>query len=395
MVEKHNMRKNFGTAMLEKQDSDTTSNTSSSATSLGTKVVHAGVNKAQQGSPFMQGPTFASTFHLSGEVDNDHHQYARFHNPTWDALEQGLGELEQGKAIIFPSGMAAGAAVMTALVEAGDTILLQSDGYYATRAYAETFLQKFGVTILAVPTLEIPNQDFSKIKLAFIETPSNPLLDVINIQELAEKIHAAGCLLAIDNTTLTPLGQQPLLLGADISMCSDTKALNGHSDVVFGHVATQREDLFDAMQLWRKLSGNIPGPMETWLVHRGLASLDMRLERMVNNAQVVAEYLEKHSKVKMIRYPGLKSDPSHEIACQQMHHFGFIISFDLGEKENADQFLQNAQMIFEATSFGGMHTMAERRARWGTDDVSAGLIRLSIGCERVGDLLLDIEQALS
>ncbi len=381
--------------MSEKQDSDFNTKTSSKVASLGTKVVHAGINKAQQGNPFMQGPTFASTFHLSGEVTSDHHQYARFHNPTWDALEQGLGELEQGKAIIFPSGMAASAAVMTALVEAGDTILLQSDGYYATRAYAETFLQKFGVTIFAVPTLEIPNQDFSKIKLAFIETPSNPLLDVIDIQALAAKTHAAGSLLAIDNTTLTPLGQQPLLLGADISMCSDTKALNGHSDVVFGHVATQRDDLFDSMQLWRKLSGNIPGPMETWLVHRGLASLDMRLERMVNNAQLVAEYLEKHPKVKMIRYPGLKSDPSYEIACQQMYHFGFIVSFDLAEKEKADRFLQNAQMIFEATSFGGMHTMAERRARWGTDDVSAGLIRLSVGCERVDDLLLDIEKALS
>ena len=362
---------------------------------LATRVVHAGIEAARQGQPFMQGPTFASTFHLAGEVDNNFHQYARFHNPTWDALENALSELEAGQAIIFPSGMAAVASVLTAFVASGDTILLQSDGYYATRAYAENFLQKFGVCIKAVPTLQMLEQDFSSVKLVFVETPSNPLLDVIDIQALADKVHAGGGLLAIDNTTLTPLGQQPLLLGADISVCSDTKALNGHSDVVFGHVATKQQGLFDKMLLWRKLSGNIPGPMETWLVHRGLASLDMRLERMVNNAQQIAEYLKHHDKVVGIRYPGLADDQSYNIACQQMQHFGFIISFDLGSKEKADSFLQLTELIFTATSFGGIHSMAERRARWGTDLVSPGLVRLSVGCEKVEDLLADIGRALA
>jgi cystathionine gamma-lyase len=360
-----------------------------------TSVVHAGLDPAQQGRAFAQGPAFASTFHLSGEVDSDHHQYARFHNPTWDSLEQALAELEGGESLVFPSGMAAGAAVMTSLVESGDTIMLQSDGYYATRAYAEAFLSKFGVTIKAVPTLELINQDYSTVKLVFVESPSNPLLDVIDIPALAEKVHAADCLLAIDNTTLTPLGQQPLKLGADISMCSDTKALNGHSDVVFGHVATENSALYEAMLLWRKLSGNIAGPMETWLVHRGLATLDMRLERMTNNAQILAEWLESHSKVGMVRYPGLMNDPSYDIAKRQMNHSGFIISFDLGDEKSANQFLANSKLIFEATSFGGVHTMAERRARWGTDEVSAGLIRLSVGCESVDDLKNDLAQALA
>lgn len=358
-------------------------------------VVHAGHTKAEQGKPFVQSPVFASTFHLSGEVDNQSYQYGRFHSPGWDALEQGLGELEQGRAIIFPSGMAAGAAIMTALVESGDTLLLASDGYQPTIAYAETYLKKFGVKVKTVATPDIIEQDFSGIKLVFIETPSNPMLDVIDIQKLADKVHAASGILAVDNTTLTPLGQQPLLLGADISMCSDTKALNGHSDVVFGHVATNQTELFDAMVLWRKLAGNIPGPMETWLVHRGLASLDMRLQRMTINAQAIAEYLQQHDKVKSIRYPGLAADPSFEIASRQMNHFGFIISFDLGHQTQADQFLQQASMIVEATSFGGMHTMAERRQRWGVDDVSSGLVRLSVGCEHLDDLLQDIEQALA
>ncbi len=362
--------------------------------SFASKVIHAGLAKVEQGKPFMQGPTFTSTFHLSGDVDNDFHQYARFHNPTWDALETAIGDLEDGKAITFPSGMAAGAAVMTSFVKSGDTIVLQSDGYYATRAYAENFLEKFGVIVRLVATQDILYQDFTDVRLVFIETPSNPLLDVVDIKELSERVHKKGGLLAIDNTTLTPLGQQPLSLGADISMCSDTKAFNGHSDVLFGHVATRDEKLYDAMLLWRKLSGNIPGPMEAWLVHRGLASLDMRLERMTNNAQKIAEFLQQHPVVKMIRYPGLKSDPSYAIACQQMNHFGFVISFDLGDKAKADSFLKNANCLFEATSFGGMHSMAERRARWGTDNVSQGLIRLSVGCENAEELIQDLQQAL-
>jgi len=360
-----------------------------------TQIVHAGVKPPQQGNAFNQGPVFASAFHLAGEVDTEHHQYARFHNPTWDAIEQGITELEGGKAIVFPSGMAAISAVLTSFVKSGDRILLQSDGYYATRAYAENFLVKFGVEIITLPTLEIPSYDFSRVRLVFVETPSNPLLDVLDIRELAEKVHAAGGLLAIDNTTMTPLGQQPLGLGADISMCSDTKAMNGHSDVLFGHVATANEKLYEAMQLWRKLSGNIPGPMETWLVHRGMASLDMRLERMVNNAQQVADYLANHASVKSLRYPGLADDPSYQIARQQMNHFGFIISFDLGDKEAADKFFKQSKLIIEATSFGGLHTMAERRARWGTDNVSPGLVRLSVGCEKADDILRDLQLALS
>ncbi len=361
---------------------------------LATKVVHAGLAKAQQGQAFMQGPTFASAFHLSGDVNVDTHTYGRFHNPTWDALETAIGELEEGRTIIFPSGMAAGAAVMTSFVKTGDTILLQSDGYYTTRLYADAFLKKFGVNIITVPTLEIPKQDFTDIKLVFLESPSNPLLDVVDIKMLAEKVHQKGAILAIDNSTSTPLGQQPLLLGADISVGSDTKAMNGHSDVVFGHVATKNNELYDEMMLWRKLSGNIPGPMEAWLVHRGLATLDMRLERMNSNAQQIAEFLQNHPKVSSIRYPGLKSDPSYSISKQQMNLFGFVISIDLGSQQQANKFLANSQLIFEATSFGGVHTMAERRARWGADEVSEGLIRLSVGCESIEDLLDDINKSL-
>lgn len=361
---------------------------------IGTRVIHAGLPKAEQGRPFNNGPVFASTFHLSGASDSADFQYARFSNPTWQALETGLSELEGGETVIFPSGMAAAAAIMSSLVKSGDTIVLPADGYFATRAYALEFLKPNDVNIELVDTTALLDHDFSRTKLVLIESPSNPLLDVVDIRALAAKVHNHGGLLAIDNTTATVVGQRPLELGADISMSADTKALNGHSDVVFGHVSASSPDIIERVRLWRKLAGNIPGPMETWLVHRGLATLDVRLERMVRNAQAVAEFLTACPAVKFVRYPGLVNDPSHETAKSQMNSFGFIISFDLGSAENADKFLQSTALIFEATSFGGVHTMAERRARWGTDDVPEGLVRLSVGCENIADLLNTIKQAL-
>jgi len=360
-----------------------------------TKIVHSGLSKGENGEPFMPGPVFASTFHLQGDTATNTHQYARYHHPTWEILEKSIGELEQGKALVFPSGMAAIAAILTAVLKSGDTVLLPSDGYHTTRTYAHTILEKFGIKVLTRPTLDIPESDLSQVKLVFLETPSNPLLDVVDIRKVAKKIHAHGGLLAIDNTTLTPHGQQPLEMGADISMCSDTKAMNGHSDVLMGHVATKDDALYQSLLTWRKLSGSIPGPMEAWLMQRGLASLDMRLERMVNNAKQIAHYLKSHAAVKSIRYPGLPDDPSYQIAQTQMNHAGFVISFDLDSKEKADKFLQNTQLIYEATSFGGMHTMAERRARWGADNLSEGLIRLSVGCENSQDIIDDIANGLN
>ena len=360
----------------------------------GSCVIHAGLPPAKQGQPFSDGPVFASTFHLSGDPSNAKYKYGRFAQPTWDVLESAIAELEQGQVAIFPSGMAASASVLTSLVSSGDKIVLPSDGYTPTSDYVETFLAKFGVKAKLVPTLEMPTTNFDGIKLVFIETPSNPMLDVVDIRALSEKVRAAGALLAVDNTALTVLGQQPLLLGADISVSSDSKAFNGHSDVLFGHVAAKDEKILEVVKNWRKLSGSIPGPMETWLVHRSLATLDVRLDRMVSNAQEIAELLQKHDAVSLVRYPGLPADPSYGIACAQMKHFGFVISFELKDEKTANNFLTNSEMIFEATSFGGIHTTAERRARWGTPTIAAGLIRMSVGCERIEDLIADISDAL-
>jgi cystathionine gamma-lyase len=362
--------------------------------SLASLSINAGAPSPQKGKAFRHGPEFASTFHLSGDVDATTYQYGRFDQPTWTDLEKGFAELEGGDTVIFPSGMSAASAILTSLVNPGDTILLPSDGYAPVRHYSEKYLVRFGIKLKTIPTCEIDNFDFKGIALALLETPSNPMLDTFDIQAAANKIHNQGGLLAIDNTTLTFLGQQALALGADISMSADTKAVNGHSDVLFGHVSSQDKGLSDKIREWRKLSGNIPGPMETWLVHRSLSTLDVRLERMCSNAMLLANELSQHPKVMSIRYPGLTSDPSHAMAKQQQQCFGFIITFELENKALADQFLEACKLVYVATSFGGVHSTAERRARWGTDDIAEGMIRFSVGCERSDDLINDVITAL-
>lgn len=363
--------------------------------SLATLSINAGTPAPKNGHAFRKGPEFASTFHLSGDIDPNAYQYGRFGQPTWSSLEQGLAQLEGGDTTVFPSGMSAAAAVLTSLVKPGDTILLPSDGYAPVRYYTEQYLVKFGVKLRTIPTQDIDTFDFKGIDLALLETPSNPMLDTFDIEAAASKIHKGGGLLAIDNTTLTFLGQQPLALGADISISADTKAVNGHSDVVFGHVSVIDQVVSDKIRQWRKYSGNIPGPMETWLVHRSLSTLDVRLQRMCETAMLLAHELNQHPSVLKVRYPGLASDPSHNIAKKQQQCFGFIISFELESKAAADTFLSACSLVYQATSFGGVHSTAERRARWGTDNIAQGVIRFSVGCERAQDLIDDVLAGLN
>jgi len=363
--------------------------------SLATQSINAGDLPAKNGNPFRRGPDFVSTFHLAGEVDANSYQYGRFAQPTWHNLEVGFAQLEGGDTVIFPSGMSAAAAILTSLVKSGDTILLPNDGYAPVRYYAEQYLVRFGVKLKTIATKNIDSFDFEGIDLALLETPSNPMLDTFDIAKAAEKLHKVGGILAVDNTTLTFLGQQPLALGADISMSADTKAVNGHSDVLFGHVSTANQALSDKIREWRKFSGNIPGPMETWLVHRSIATLDVRLERMCSNAMLLANALLAHPKVISVRYPGLPNDPSHGLAKLQQQLFGFIISFELANKAEADTFLEACHLVHQATSFGGVHSTAERRARWGADNIPEGIVRFSVGCERADDLIEDVLAALN
>ncbi|MGH7784028.1 MAG: PLP-dependent transferase, partial [Candidatus Binatia bacterium] len=199
----------------------------------------------------------------------------------------------------------------------------------------------------------------------------------------------------VDNTTATVLGQQPLALGADFSVASDTKSLTGHSDLILGHVAVRDQVLAEKLLAWRTQMGSVPGPMEVWLAHRSLATLEMRLERQCSNSLKIAEYLKDRNDVSGVRYPGLADDPSHEIASDQMQFFGPVVGFVLPDAARADKFLHACKIVFEASSFGGIYTTAERRARWGGDNIPEGFIRLSVGCEDAEDLIEDISRALN
>ncbi len=360
-----------------------------------TRAVHAGLPAAADGRPFLPGPTFAAPFHLSGDPANSDYVYGRYGNPTWTAYEQAIGALEGGEAVVFASGQAAVAAVMMPLLRPGDVLVVPSDGYFTVRKLANEHLGERGVEVREVPT---PGPGWREAiegaTLVWLETPSNPGLDVCDVAGLCQAVHAAGGLVAVDNTLATPLGQLPLTLGADYSMAADTKAMSGHSDLLMGHVAVRDPARAEALRSFRTLTGALAGPFEAWLAHRSLATLAVRLERQCETAGALARALAERPDVEAVRYPGLPSDPAHALASRQMSRFGPVLTFTLAGRERAERFLAACELIAEATSFGGVHSTAERRARWGSDAVPEGLIRLSVGCEDADDLLTDVARAL-
>ncbi|GAA3644798.1 cystathionine gamma-lyase [Lentzea atacamensis] len=345
----------------------------------GTRVVHS--VSGGPGEPFGAQPVFASVYHLGGQDT-----YGRSSNPTWRALESALGSLEGGECVIFPSGMAAISTLLRTLLSTGDTLMLPSDGYFVARRFAS----EMDINLVEVPTAG-PYPSFDGVRLVLLETPSNPGLDVCDIATLAEAAHAAGALVAVDNTTATPLGQRPLELGADIVVSSDTKAVAGHSDVLFGHLTAASPDLATSFRNARALNGAIPGPFETWLALRGLGTLDLRLERQAKNAAALYELLS--GRVAGLRWPGDPADPAHLLAAQQMRRFNGVLTFELESEEAVEAFLRKSRLVSAATSFGGLHSSADRRAQWG-DPVPEGLVRFSAGCEDTHDLVKDVSQAL-
>ncbi|MGB3281034.1 MAG: cystathionine gamma-lyase [Pseudorhodobacter sp.] len=335
----------------------------------------------------------ATTYHLP-EVEGASHVYGRMSMPTWEAVEAQLSILEDAPSVAFPSGMAAISAALMALLTDRKRLIIPSDGYYVTRVFSAEVLAAYGVEVVEVPTAEIAEADVSGGAVVFIETPSNPGLECCDIARVAQRVRTAGGLLVVDNTTMTPLLQRPLDLGADMVVAADTKAPGGHSDILFGHVATRDAGLEARVRQWRKLSGAVPGAFEAWLLHRGIETLEVRLERMCASAQVIAERLALQPMVKNLRYPGLPGDPSFEIASRQMSGFGFLIGFELADADTAERFLSACPFVTQTTSFGGTHTAGERRARWG-DPVAPGFIRLSVGVEPLEPLWAAIEAALA
>jgi len=358
-------------------------------------VVEADRERADGEPLAVPSPVFASTYRLAGEPSEGPPGYGRFHNPGWAELETLLGRLEGGAAVAFASGMAASVAALEPFLAAGDRLVMAADGYYATRRLAETVLARRGVEVRCVPTAAMDRAELTGCAMLWLETPSNPGLDVCDVAELAARAHAVGARVVVDNTTATPLGQTPLALGADLVVSADTKAVAGHSDVLFGHVAARAAADAATVREWRTLTGAVPGAMATFLVHRGLATLDVRLERMARNADRLARCLAAHPRVEAVRYPGLADDPSHALAARQMRGFGFLVGVTFVDRAAARAFLDGTRLVREATSFGGVHTMAEQRARWSGDDVPERFVRLSAGIEAAADLVADVERALA
>lgn len=338
-------------------------------------------------------PLVSSTSYHLPEVQGAPFIYGRNGTPTWEAVEAQLALLEEAETVAFPSGMGAITAALMATLKAGDHVILPSDGYYVTRVLARDFLAGLGVRVTELPTLAYATADFTGAAVVYLETPSNPGLDLVDIAEIAARAHAAGARVIADNTTMTPLLQRPLDLGADLVVAADTKAPGGHSDALLGHVAGREAPLMARVRDWRRLSGATPGAIEAWLVHRGLETLEVRLERMCASAGVIAARLSGHPAVGRVRYPGLPDDPAHALARQQMAGFGFLIGVTLKDATVAETFLERCPFMTRATSFGATHTSGERRARWG-DAVPEGFLRLSIGIEPVETLWEAIAGAL-
>ena len=356
-------------------------------------LLHLRGQGLSKGDPVALPLVSSSMFHLPGDPDGAA-AYGRVDNPTWEALEHSLSMLEDAPCVAFPSGMAAISATLFATLKAGQTLLIPSDGYYVTRLLSARFLSQLGIKIIERPTRAFPDGGFGGIDVVFMESPSNPGLDLCDISAIAQAVRGQGGRTIVDNTTMTPFGQRPLDLGADVVVASDTKAPGGHSDVLMGHVATRDPAIREAVLEWRKVSGAIPAPHAAWLLHRGLETLEVRYERMCQTAEALAQALADHPTIGAIRYPGLPGDPSHNLAKQQMSGFGFLIGLTLADKDSAERFISSCRLLRPATSFGGVHSSAERRARWG-DDVADGFVRLSVGCEPTTELLDDLLMALN
>jgi cystathionine gamma-synthase len=358
------------------------------------KVVAAGRPAKQPDGALNPPIALNSTFHQGGPVG-----YGRYGNETWSALEEAISVLEGGKTLLFSSGMAAISAVFSLLPE-GAVIVAANNGYQGTT----TLLKKLNESEkLKVRFINLANTDeciaaIPGAQMLYLESPLNPLLEVVDLPKIIAAGKAAGCGVAVDNTLATPLLQNPLALGADISIHSVTKYLSGHSDLILGSLTTNDQALYGRLEQSRRYGGAIAGPFEAWIALRGLRTFAIRMQRSQENAMELANRLSKDSRISKVRYPGLATDSYHGLAKSFMKGFGAMISFDVkASVEQVDLMCNSSKLITNATSLGGVESIWERRRRWATESatVPENLIRFSVGIENVDDLWDDIQQALN
>jgi cystathionine gamma-lyase len=374
-----------------------------------TKTIHAGVEPDPSTGAVMTPIYQTSTYAQAAPGDHQGYEYARTQNPTRHALEANLAALENGAdGICFGSGLAAMDAILK-LLDAGDEIVATNDLYGGSYRLITKIYERFGMKGHFVPMYDASQFEqylTPKTKLIWIETPTNPMLNIVDIQAICAIAKKRGILTAVDNTFATPYLQNPLDLGADMVIHSATKYLGGHSDTVLGAIVTKTAELGQRLHFIQNASGGVPGPMDCFLVLRGIKTLHLRVQRACENAEKIANALLGNPKINKVYYPGFKDHPGHELAKQQMRHFGAMVSFDLKEDtlENANKILTKTKLFTLAESLGGVESLighpstmthasiprAERLKVGLTDS----LIRLSVGVEDVDDLLADLLQAL-
>ncbi|MGB3604896.1 cystathionine gamma-synthase [Gordonia sp. (in: high G+C Gram-positive bacteria)] len=372
-----------------------------------TKAIHAGWDPDSR-TGAVNVPIYASSTFAQDGVGNmrDGFEYARTGNPTRRALEANIAAIEEGQfGRGFASGMAATDALLRAILRPGDHIVIPNDAYGGTFRLIDKVFSEWGITYSVAPVVDtdaIAQAITPQTKLVWVETPTNPLLNVGDIAAIAEVAHAAGAKLVVDNTFATPYLQQPLTQGADVVVHSTTKYLGGHSDVVGGAIITNDEKLDADIAFLQNGAGAVPGPFDSYLTLRGIKTLAVRMERHCDNAEALVEYLSSHPKIEKVLYPGLADHPGHEAAAKQMRRFGGMISVQLaGGREAALDFCAKTKVFTLAESLGGIESLIEHPGAM-THASTAGsllevpdnLVRLSVGIEDAADLLEDVRQAL-
>ena len=353
-------------------------------------------------------PIYQTSTYVQEELGrNKGYEYARTSNPTRAALERNLACLEGGRyAYAFASGMAAINALMS-LLKSGDHVVASHNLYGGSFRLFERVLRDFGLTFSYADTTRLVEEERAfrpNTRMLFVETPTNPIMEITDIRAAAALAHRHGAQLAVDNTFMSPYFQRPLELGADLAVHSTTKYLNGHSDGVGGAVVLNDAATAERVKFLQNAAGAILSPFESWLLLRGVKTLAVRMRRHDENGQAVARFLEAHRKVQRVNYPGLESHPQHELAKRQMRGFGGMISFETGSLENARLVLKSVRLCSLAESLGGVETLIshpatmthasvppETRQRLG---ITAGLVRVSVGIEDAEDLIADLDQAL-
>ena len=376
---------------------------------FGTLAVHAGV-KPEPTTGAIMTPIFQTSTYVQpavGEPEQGSYDYGRTANPTREALEANIAALENGaRGVAFSSGLAAIEAIVKRL-SAGDHVVSEENTYGGTTRMFNHVLSRLGIEFSFVDTRDpgaIAAAMRPNTKLVHVETPTNPMMRLCDLTETADLAHDAGALLSVDNTFASPYNQRPLEFGADFSVHSSTKYINGHSDVIGGLVVVEDEELAEDLFFIRKSTGGVPGPMDCWLTLRGIKTLHLRMRQHNQNGLAVARYLEDHPAVDRVLYPGLESHPQHELAARQMIGFTGMVSVDVGTLERAKALTEHLHIFALAESLGGVESLISVPAlmthasvpedRRGAMGVTPGLVRLSVGVEDEADLIEDLERVL-